>query len=82
MKISEDRIIIVILIKLFAINIVANNFFGDLISWIINLCFFNLESFNLFLSVGVSENNATSDPEIKPEKINNRIQDKKGVKKI
>ncbi len=72
----------VILIKLFAINMVANNLFGDWINSIINLCFLNLDSLSLLLSVGVNENNATSEPEIKPEHINSAIQDKKGVKKI
>ena len=48
----------------------------------INLCFLNFDSASLLLSVGVSENNATSDPEIKPEQINSKTQEIKGVSKI
>ncbi len=80
MKINDEIIIIVIFIILFAINIVAKSIFGASISPIINLCLFKFDSFNWFLFVGVSEKKAISDPEINPEKINNIIQEKRGVK--
>ena len=54
----------------------ANNLSGDSINLIINLCFFKCESFNLFLSVGLNANNATSEPEIRPEQINKKIHDR------
>tara|TARA_B100000579_G_C22717690_1_gene797760 strand:+ start:15 stop:119 length:105 start_codon:yes stop_codon:yes gene_type:complete len=34
------------------------------------------------LSVGLNEKNATSDPEIIPEKIRSMMQDTRGVKKL
>ena len=71
-----------ILIKLLEINIVANNIFGDSINLIINLCLCSVESFNLFLSEGDNAKKAISEPEIKPEPINKKTQDKKGVKKL
>ena len=70
------------MIKLFAISIVAKSILGLSTRLIINLSRFNPDSFNLFLSVGVSEKNAISDPEINPEQINRMIQDKNGVKKV
>ncbi len=66
---------------LFAIRIVANNIFGDSINFNINLCFFDKESFNLFLSEGDKAKKAISEPEINPEPINRKIQDRRGVKR-
>ena len=73
---------IAIFITLFAISIVANNILGASINWIINLCLFNWDSFNWFLSDGDKEKKAISEPEINPEPINSNMQDKKGVKKL
>ena len=70
------------LIKLFAINIVANNIFGDAINFIINLSFLVEDICNFFLSVGESAKSATSDPDIKAEQINNNKQEKNGIKKL
>jgi len=82
LKIKEEMIIIVILIRLLEINIVASNIFGDSISLRIRLCLLILDVSSFFLSVGVNEKNAISEPEIKPEEINNKIQEKKEVKKL
>ena len=73
---------IVILITLFEINIVASSIFGFLINFRINLCRFTKDAFILLLSVGVKEKNAISEPEIKPEKINSKKHDKRGVSKL
>ena len=70
------------LIRLFEINIVANNILGDSINLIINLCFLAEDICICFLSVGESANSATSDPDIKPEQINNNKQETNGVKKL
>ena len=75
-------IIIAILITLLEISIVANNIFGDSISWIINLCLCCDDSFNLFLSEGDSPKNAISEPEIKPDPINNTTHDKRGANRL
>jgi len=71
-----------ILITLFEINIVANNILGESINWRIVLCFFNVDSFNKFLSDGDKEKKAISEPEIKPEPIKSKRHDTKGVKKL
>ena len=63
-------------------RMVANNIFGDSINFSISLCFFAIESFNLFLSEGDKAKKAISEPEINPEPINSKIQDRKGVKKL
>ena len=81
MNINDDMIMIAILTTLLEIRIVANNNLGDSINLIINLCLCDDEAFNLFLSDGDKPKNAISEPEIKPEPINKKIQDKKGVKK-
>ena len=70
--------IIVIFIKLLVINIVASSIFGDSISLIISLCLWKLESFNLFLFVGVREKSATSELEINPEQNNKKTHDNNG----
>ena len=57
-------------------RMVANNIFGDSINFSMSLCFFAIESFNLFLSFGLNANNATSEPEIRPEQINKTIHDR------
>jgi len=80
-NINDDMIMIAILTTLLEIRIVANNNLGDSINLIINLCLCDDEAFNLFLSDGDKPKNAISEPEIKPEPINKKIQDKKGVKK-
>ena len=77
-----EIIIIAIFIILFAIRIVANNIFGDSINFSINLCLFNVESFNLLLSEGDKAKKAISEPEINPETISRKTQDRKGVKKL
>ena len=69
--IELNKITIAMLMRLFVINIVANNLLGfNSKRWIVfkdeklrlsSICFF------------VKENNATSDPEIKADDINNRI---------
>jgi len=82
LKIKDEIIIIVMLITLLEINMVANNIFGDSINWIINLSLLLAEAFNLFLSVGVNANNATSEPDIKPEKINNKRHERRGGKRL
>ena len=82
MKIKDEIINIVMLIKLFEINMVANNILGELINWIINLWLLIEESFNLFLSVGLNANNATSEPDIKPENTNNTKQEIEGNKRL
>ena len=61
---------------------VARSILGDSISRSINLCLLIFESFNWFLSVGLSAKKPISEPEIRPEKINNTIQDMNGVKKL
>jgi len=73
---------IAILITLFEIRIVANSILGESIKWSISLCFFNVESLNWLLSEGDRAKNAISDPEIKPEPIKSKTQEKKGVKKL
>ena len=58
------------LIKLLDINIVANNFFGWRSKLLICSHAFDLLSFISSFSNGVNEKKATSDPDIKPERIN------------
>ena len=82
MKIIDDIIIIVILITLLAIKIVANNNSGLPINDIITLCWCSSDSFKLFLSEGVKEKNAISEPEIIPEQISKNTHDKRGSKKL
>ena len=82
LKSNDDIIIIAIFIKLLEIKIVANNILGSLINLRINLCFFESDSFSLFLSEGESAKNAISDPEIKPDPIKRKTHDKNGVKKL
>ena len=73
---------IAILITLLAIKIVASSILGDSVNWIITLCLFNRDAFNLFLSDGDRPKKAISEPDIKPEPTSKKIQDKKGVKKL
>ena len=77
LKINDDKIIIVIFITLFAISIVANSILGDSISLIINLCLRISDFSNLSLSVGDNEKNAISEPDTKPEQINNKTHNRK-----
>ena len=56
-------------IKLLATKIVANNFSGDLRSFNTNSEDLFSDVFNLVLSAGDNEKNATSDPDIKAEEI-------------
>ena len=70
-----------ILITLLAIRIVASSILGDAVNLIITLCLFNRDDFNWFLSDGDRPKKAISEPDIKPEPISKKIQDKKGVKK-
>ena len=73
--------IMAILITLLAIKIVASNIFGDSVNLIITLCLFKRDAFNWFLLDGDKPKKAISEPDIKPEPISKKIQDKKGVKK-
>ena len=67
---------------LLEIKIVANNILGESISFRIILWFFKLDSFKWFLFEGDKAKNAISEPEIKPEPINNNRHEKRGVKKL
>ena len=69
-----------ILIILLVINIVASSIFGESISFKINLCLLDDDSFNLLLWEGESEKKAISEPDTRPDPINKKIQDIKGVK--
>ena len=62
---------IAIFIKLFATKIVANSFFGNFKRVVIITVDLELSSPRDLISDLVSENNATSAPEIKAELINN-----------
>ena len=79
---NDDMIIMAIFIILLAISIVASNNFGDAINLIITLCLFVEDAFNLFLSEGDKPKNAISDPEIKPDPINRKKQEIKGIRKL
>ncbi len=79
---NDDIIIIAMLITLLAIKMVASSIFGDSINLIIILCLLDIDAFNWFLSDGDKPKKAISEPDIKPEPINKKIQDKKGVKKL
>tara|TARA_B100001250_G_C19172864_1_gene517478 strand:- start:270 stop:482 length:213 start_codon:yes stop_codon:yes gene_type:complete len=70
------------LITLLEINIVANNIFGDSINRRMILCFCSEDSCNLFLSDGDRPKNAISEPEIKPDPINKKKQERNGIKKL
>ena len=59
--------IIATLMKLFAIKIVANNFFGEAKSLFTRWWAFVPEDESVSFSAGLSEKKATSEPEIKPE---------------
>ena len=73
---------IAILITLLAIKIVASSILGDSVNLIITLCLFDRDAFNWFLSDGDKPKKAISEPDIKPEPISRKTQDKKGVKKL
>ena len=62
---------IAIFIKLFATKIVANSFLGNFKSEVIITVDLELSLLRRSISDLVSENNATSAPEIKAEPINN-----------
>ena len=79
---NDEMIIIAIFITLLAISIVASNNLGDAINLIITLCLFFEDTFNLFLSEGDSPKNAISDPEIKPDPINRKKQEMRGIRKL
>ena len=66
---KADKITIATFIKLLAINIVANSLFGFCNNCKTSLC--NLSLSISSISVGLNEKKATSDPEIKAEKIIN-----------
>ena len=67
---------------LFAISIVARSILGLSTNFKIDLWLFIFEDFKWFLSFGLNEKKATSDPEIMPEKTNKIIHDISGVKKL